>query len=124
MRQVMDAINARDFDALASVPFDEEFEFHSRISVSEGDTYRGMDGLREWAADVDEVFEDFHAAVTEVQAADDRAVVVFHVTGRARGSGVPLDVRLAQVWTWREGKLWRNVAYSDREEAMRAAGVG
>jgi ketosteroid isomerase-like protein len=41
----------------------------------------------------------------------DEFVVVYHLTGTARASGVPLDTQTAQVWTVRDGKVWRNVAY-------------
>ena len=121
---VMDAINARDFDALARMPFTSDFEFRSVIAASEGRVYLGLDGLREWAATVDEVWESFRAEPVEFhEAGHDRAVVVFRATGRAKGSGVPLDVRTAQVWTWRNGQLWRNDAYSDPSEALKAMGL-
>jgi len=50
-------------------------------------------------------------------------VVAYHVTGRARGSGVPLDTRTGQVWSVRDGKVWRNVAYTDPREAFEAVGL-
>lgn len=125
IRTVVDALNARDFDALAEFPLDPEFEFHSLISDAEGTSYVGLDGLRKWADDLDEVFEDFRVEVREVRpAGDDAAVVMIRVTGHARSSGAPFDERNAQVWRWRDGRLWRNQAYSDPDEALRAAGLG
>jgi ketosteroid isomerase-like protein len=38
-------------------------------------------------------------------------------------SGIPLDVRVGQVWTWREGRMLRNVVYTDPNDAFRAVGL-
>ena len=120
----MDAINSRDFDALDRMPFAPDFEFRSVIAISEGDVYVGMDGLRRWAAAVDETWSDFRADPVEFrEAPGDRAVVVFHATGRAQASGVPLDVRNAQVWMWRDGRLCRVDAYSNPRDAFHAVGL-
>ena len=125
IRTIIDAVNARDFEALRSLPLDPEFEFRSLISDSEGATYVGIDGLIAWADDIDEVFDGFRIELTEIHpAGDDRAVIVFRVSGAARSSGAPFAEVNAQVWTWRDGKLSRNIAYSDPEEAKRSAGIG
>jgi ketosteroid isomerase-like protein len=125
IHQVMRAVNERDFDALDELPFHPEFEFHSLLSVSEGTTLAGVDGLRQWAADVDAIWDDFHVVIEEVRMADeDTAVLCLHLTGRARASGVPLDQRTGQVWTRRDGLLHRNVGYPTPREALEACGLG
>jgi ketosteroid isomerase-like protein len=124
VRRVVGALNARDFEELAEVPLEPDFQFRSLISDSEGTYYVGLDGLRQWAADIDEVFDGFHVEVLEVRpAGPDLAVILIRVSGRSKASGAPFDERNAQVWTWRNGRLWRNEAYSDPAEAMRAAGL-
>lgn len=124
IRQIIEAVNARDFEILEGLPLHPEFEFNSLISIAEGTTYVGIDGLRKWAADLDEVFEDFRVLILEVRpAGDDAAVVTMRVTGSAKSSGAPFDERNAQVWRWRDGLLWRNDAYSNPDEALRAAGL-
>ena len=123
--QLMAAINARDFDAAGELPLEPESEFRSIIAASEGATYRGIEGLRQWARDVDAVWEDFRIETLElVPAGDDCAVLVMHLTGTARASGVPLDSTIGQVWHWREGRLWLNEAYADPRDAFAAAGIG
>jgi ketosteroid isomerase-like protein len=59
--------------------------------------------------------EEFHEA-------GDQAVVVIRVRGTAKASGVPLDQRTGQIWTWRDGQLWRSVVYSNPADAFRAIG--
>jgi ketosteroid isomerase-like protein len=120
------ALNARDFDAIAASPwFDSEnAEFLSAIAASEGEVYRGVDGLREWAANVEVVWEGLRIQIVEHREVDaDRSLLLLDVSGRARASGVPLDLQIAQVWTWRDGALVRNQSFSDPREAFRAAGL-
>lgn len=50
---VFGALNARDFDTLGNMPFHRDMEFHSAIAAAEGRVYHAMNGLREWAEDVD-----------------------------------------------------------------------
>lgn len=121
----MDALNRRDFDAIADLPFDPEGEFRSAFAVAEGEVYIGVDGLRKWAENVDATWEDFHVELIEFHEVDEhRAVLVFHNTGRAKASGIPLDMRTSQVWTWRDGKVWRNDSFTDPDEAFRVVGLG
>ena len=51
---------------------------------------------------------------------DKRVVVVLRLVGKAKASGVPLDTRLGQVWTWRDGKVWRIATYTDPRDAFEA----
>ena len=122
---VMDAVHRRDFDDLErSGVMHPEVEFYSIVAQSEGSFYRGMDGLREWAVMADDMWEDFRVHLVDVRAGTEgRALIRLRLTGTARGSRVPLDVLVAQVWQWRDGMLWRNVAFSDHDEAARAAGL-
>ena len=123
---IMDAVNRRDFGELERLGYRDDTEFHSIVARTEGSHYTGLDGARDWAAMADDTWAGFHCEVLEVvEAAEARAVVILRLSGTARASGVPLDVKVAQVWEWREdGSLLRNTAYGDRDEAMRAAGPG
>jgi ketosteroid isomerase-like protein len=121
---VIDALNARDFDALRELPFDDEMEYRSAFAVAEGGTYRGVEGLRRWAADVDATWDRLRTELAEFHDVDDEhAVAIIRLTGIARASGIPLDVRVGQVWTWREGRMLRNVVYTDPNDAFRAVGL-
>ena len=123
---VLAAVDRRDFDALErSGVMHPQLEFHSIVAQAEGSVYRGIDGLRDWARMADDMWDGFRIDIIDVNpGARDRALVRLRLKGTARASGVPLDVPVAQVWQWRDGQLWRNVAFSDHDEAARAAGIG
>jgi ketosteroid isomerase-like protein len=122
---LLDAINRRDFAAIERMEFfHEEARFYSTIAAAEGDTYVGVDGLRKWAANVDETWEAFTVELVRVEAVDDERVVAeLRTTGRARASGIPLEMRTGQIWTWPDGVMTENVSFSDPQGAFEAAGV-
>jgi ketosteroid isomerase-like protein len=120
----LSALNKRDFESLAE-SLDPEVEFCSVLGAVEGEAaYIGIEGLRKWAQEVDAVWEDWHQEVVGYrEVGESQAVAVIRATGRARGSGVPLDTCTGNVFTWRHGKPWRNEAYSDPREALEAVGL-
>jgi ketosteroid isomerase-like protein len=122
---VVAALNARDFEALGEMPFHPDMEFRSVLTAVEGGTtYHGIQGLRQWAQDIDSIFERVNSELIDFREVDDeRAIVVVRVTGLARTSGAPFDGRRTQIWTWRNGKIWRSEAFTDPREAFKAAGI-
>jgi ketosteroid isomerase-like protein len=118
-----EALNAWDFDALADV-FHPELEHRSVFAAVEGDVYHGIEGQRKRWENVHTTWDDFSIAVVEVHDVDDgHAVVVLRLFGTAKASGIPLDKLLGQVWTWRDGKVWRIVTYTEPRDALEAAGL-
>jgi ketosteroid isomerase-like protein len=59
------------------------------------------------------------------EAREDRDLVVTRtwLTGRGRGSGLTLDMRIGQVWTFSDGRVVRYEAHPSWEEALEAAGL-
>jgi ketosteroid isomerase-like protein len=84
----------------------------------EGDVYEGLDGARRFMADWREAWDDWRLEVEDIQAAGDRVLVVCNQHGRSRTSGLVVDMRLAQLWTLRDGKQVRMEAYGDVDEAI------
>lgn len=119
------ALNARDFEAVEAAPlWHQQAQFHSALATAEGEIYVGINGLRKWAEAVDETWDDYRLILVDFrEVSPEEVVVVYHVTGRARASGVPLETHTAQVWTVRDGKIWRNLSFTDPREAFRVAGL-
>ncbi|MEA2347331.1 MAG: hypothetical protein QOG62_1118 [Thermoleophilaceae bacterium] len=121
---VLTALDGRDFDALAEMPFHPDMQLRSVVAAVEGGVFFGLQGLREWAENVDATFDDFRVHLVELrEVSDDRAFVEVHNSGTASGSSVPVDAPTYLVCTWRNGLMWRIDSYTDRDKALEAVGL-
>jgi ketosteroid isomerase-like protein len=82
----------------------------------------GRDAMRAYLADWYEMFPDLEVLPEEiVDAGPERVIVVLHVTGTAKASGVPTELRLAVVYTIRAGRIVRGREYMTKGQALEAA---
>jgi ketosteroid isomerase-like protein len=95
--------------------------FRDLMGMSE--QYLGVEGMRRFMAEWTEPFEDWSIEVESFEPAGEQVLVVARQTGRSKASGVPVEMRIAQVFTIREGLQRRMEMYSDPEEARKALGL-
>jgi ketosteroid isomerase-like protein len=82
----------------------------------------GRDAMRAYAADWYEMFTDLEFVPDEIlDAGPERAIVVWHMSGKAKASGAPTDMRFAALYTIRGGKIVRGREYMTRDDAFAAA---
>jgi ketosteroid isomerase-like protein len=117
--EAFEALNRRDVEHLLFL-CNEEVEFESVLAASEGKAYRGSEGGREYVEDLEDAWADFRSEPERFIHGADAILSVVRSVGRGRVSGVPVDVRTAVIWTVREGKIRRGVAYLDPSEALEA----
>src|ERR687898_1660924 len=86
-------------------------------------TYVGVDEVNEWLADWFESFENWSLDIEEVFDAGDQVVTIVRQHGKAKHGGPEVEMRFAQVWTFRDGRGARMEMYADRNEALEAAGL-
>ena len=90
--------------------------------IDEGPSH-GPDEMRydweRWAS----AFEELRVTFEEIIDAGDQVVVVAHHQARGRASGVEVDTRFYEVYTLRERKVSRVDEYTERAEALEAAGL-
>lgn len=89
----------------------------------ERQTYEGIEGAREFLAAWTGAWEDWELSVEELHDAGDRVLAVLRQRGRAKATGMPVDMLFCQLWTYRDGKQVRMEMYASREEGLRAAGL-
>ena len=71
-----------------------------RPEAPDPQTYTGRAGVREALAISDESFEDFTMEPVDlIGVGDSHVVVVLRMSGRGRGSGVPVEEEIAHLWT-------------------------
>jgi ketosteroid isomerase-like protein len=75
-------------------------------------------------ADLDTLFERWRIEEANCIEVGDNCVVQIHrVTGRAKGSGVPINQRLGVVWTFKDGLIFRGRVFLTPRDALDAAGL-
>jgi uncharacterized protein len=85
--------------------------------------FHGIDGAREYYARWASAWEEWDWEIEDARASDDLVVTRTWLTGRGRGSGIVLDMRIGQLWRFREGKVVRYEAFPTWNQALAAAGL-
>jgi ketosteroid isomerase-like protein len=86
--------------------------------------YRGPEAIQEWMDVIRSAWEEFEVSLDEVlHDGDDVVVVAERLRGRGRGSGVEVEMRIFSTYWFEEGKLRRRAAFTERKEALEAAGL-
>ena len=68
-------------------------------------------------------WDDYHLDAEELIDAESTVVGLVRERGRGKGGGVPFDRRWAQVWTFSRGRIIRWEHFSDKADALEAAGL-
>ena len=120
VRAFADAITERDLETALEVCH-PEIEFFSTMSQLEASPYRGFAGIRRYFREIDASWEEWRVEVEQLLATPDGCVVIVMFTHlRGKGSGVPFTQHVANIWEFKDEKLWRATLYRDPAEAMRA----
>ena len=85
--------------------------------------YRGHEGIREFAVNQADAFEEMWLRPEEYIDAGDRVVVAMRFGGKARHTGIPVKFFVVHVSTIRDGKLARLDMYQSKEQSLEAAGL-
>ena len=122
MREAYERIGTQGFTAVAWELIDDDVVVRDRPEIPDPRTYHGHAGVLEALASSDESFEQFGMDMEDLIGVGDRhVVVVLRMHGRGRGSGVPVEERIAHLWTVRDGKAAEMQVYSDPDRALRDA---
>jgi ketosteroid isomerase-like protein len=119
-RQAYAALNARDFEAFLAL-VDPDVEFRSLIAESEGQTYRGHEGVREWWEGVRGSLGGLSFETRGIREVGDGLVTEIIVTGEVGGVAVPQ--RMWQALRFRNGRAAWWHTYRSEQEALDAVGL-
>jgi ketosteroid isomerase-like protein len=85
--------------------------------------YHGHDGLRKLDRQWAENFDEFGFDVRELHDAGDAVVSLHELSGRTKGSAVPMRMQIGAVFSeFRDGRIARQDLFSSWEAALEAAG--
>lgn len=124
VRDVLAAVAADGLDQALDL-FDPEIVVDATRNVLNPGTYVGIEGLRQWQAELADIWEEIRVEPLELIDADERVVVISQLIGRGKGSGIEVErLSSGQIATVRDGRILRwEIGYVDRDEVLEAAGI-
>jgi uncharacterized protein len=122
LRAAYQAFNRGDIDAAVEA-FDAQIEWTEPVEFPGGGTYHGRDEVKRYLTQSRAAWAEASSEPERFITAGNRIVVLVHARVRSKGSKQWQDVRLADVYTVRGGKVIEMRAFADRQEALRWAGV-
>lgn len=115
--RLFNAFNQRDAETIVALCA-EQMEFIAVTGEQAGRAapYSGRDGLREYLADVESLWEELLITPSRVERRGERLLVVGRVYVRSRELGIR-DMPVAWIWELRDGLFVRGEVFVDPDAA-------
>jgi len=112
------AFNQRDEEAIVEL-CSEEMEFYAVTAeeIGRSDPYRGVEGLHEYLADVERIWEELLITPSRVEQRGNRLLVLGRVYVRSRALGIR-DVPVAWIWQLSGEMFVRGEVFADPQIAL------
>jgi ketosteroid isomerase-like protein len=115
------AFNRGDIDA-AVAGLDPEIDWREPAEFPGGGGYHGREAVKGYLTQSRAPWAEGSSEPEQMIPAGDRIVVMVHARFRVKGSETWQDVKLADVYTVRDGKIVAMRAFAERQEALRWVG--
>lgn len=117
LRDAYAAFNRGDIDA-AVKPLDSDIEWREPDSFPGGGLYHGHEGVKHYLRQSRAYWAEGSSEPEEFIPIGNRIVVFVHARVRLQGSQEWHEVRLADVYTFQNGRAIQMRAFADREQAL------
>jgi ketosteroid isomerase-like protein len=123
VRRGYDAFNRGDVGAVLEV-LDPQVVWHAPPILPESGTFHGREEVRRWLESYGDAWEETRVDVEDIREEGDRVVAQVRVSGRGRGSGVPVSGNSdLHVWRVRDGLVYSVRMYQGMRDALEAEGL-
>lgn len=122
LREAYAAFNRGDI-AAAVAQLDPQIDWTEPAEFPGGGTYHGQDGVAAYLTQSRAAWAEVNSEPEQFVPAGNRVVVFVHARVRPKGSTEWQEVRLADVYTFRDGRAVSMRAFADRQEALRWVGM-
>jgi ketosteroid isomerase-like protein len=95
----------------------------SRLGWPDQQVYNGVEGANQFNAEWAAAWDDWELEVEDYLHAGELVVTIVNQRGRSKATGVPVDMRFAQVWTLRDGQAIKMQMFASVDEALEAVGL-
>ena len=117
-----EALNAREApDGLLAPDF--VWDMSHFDGWPEQQVYEGVEGADDFFAEWVSARDDWEVEIEALHDVGDKVLAIVRQRGRSKLSGMPAEMLMAMLWTFRDGKEARMDMYSDPSEALKAVGL-
>ena len=95
----------------------------SNLGWPDQQIYHGPAGAMQFNAEWAAAWDDWEMVPEDYIEAGERVVVILTQRGRSKATGIPVEMRFAQVWTLRDKQGVRMQLFASVEEALEAVGL-
>ena len=121
-RRALSLLSDRDFEELIAMT-DPAVKWHSFFAeLGKGGLYRGHEGMREYARDLQDAWEIVRVEVDDALAVGETALLVGRIHYRGKTSGVETKDPAGWTLSFRNGKVVQFRAFRDPERALQNIG--
>jgi ketosteroid isomerase-like protein len=100
----------------------EDGEYRSAREDPDSEVHRGLEAIRVQFQRWHDTYPDLWVTIVDIQMNGDKVLAWVHLTGHGAGSGVPIEMELAHVLAFRDGKIAYIAEFFDRAEALEHIG--
>jgi ketosteroid isomerase-like protein len=123
VRRANDAFDRRDVDAWLS-NFSPDIVYRPVPTFTDSQERRGLDAMRRFMEEWYDAWADDYTTQTEsLREYGDVVIALLRFTGHAKASGLDVVGGIFQVVRLREGQIAQVEDFTNRAEALKAAGV-
>jgi ketosteroid isomerase-like protein len=91
--------------------------------LSERQVYEGAQGADDFFAEWGSAWDDWEVEIEALHDLGDKVLAIVKQRGRSKLTGIPAEMLMAMLWTFRDGKYTRMEMYPDPAEALKAVGL-
>jgi ketosteroid isomerase-like protein len=101
--------------------FHPDAEWHTMRELPGGGVRRGREAVMKELEDQWNAFGSFDAEIEDLRAVGDQAVTRLVLRSTPREASASIETRVGNIWTFKEGKIYRARAFRDPAEAVAVA---
>ena len=120
LRAGYEALNSGDLSSVLNLISDEIVWEPGELSPDAHSLVGGRAGFEAFVRSWLDAFDDFRVDPYEVIERPPFLIACVHQSGRGRGSGLPIEIEIAHVWTIADGNAVRLQSFRSRDEALAA----
>ena len=116
-------VNGRFLAHLVTHDFVWDMSHLVGYGLPEQEVYQGAQRADDFFAEWGSAWDDWEVEIEALHDLGDKVLAGVKQRGRSKLTGIPAEMRMAMLWTVRDGKYTRMEMYPDPDQAHKAVGL-